>query len=551
MADFTKPALNSTYTNFITELKARDNEVASLFSSGSTFTGTYPVRAIRWDSTNKKFLRRNAANNDWERIEGVGGTVNFANLETDGNLTATGNVSGVNLTATGQIQGRGLNVTGNTAPANGIYLPAANQIRFTTNSTGRLTILSNGFVGIGKINPLYTLDITGTFRINNGSNDSYLEVGRDGTGNRNAYIDLVGDETYNDYGLRLQRFNTGENAVSSLIHRGTGNLEISATEAADIVLKTNNTTRLIVDDSSTGIGLGNMTAASHALHIKRDDPNGVYIRMQNSEGSAYIGADGDACQIYGDTVYLLSEGGTQYLASTSSLFDIKTAAKVNGNLEVTGTINASVTGTTDNANDINIDERNDNVNYQVTFSALGNNGYERQLIDTDDTHFIYNPSQALLTGLNITCNNLTATGTVSVTASDSLLFGGIGISASGNRWGVFTPVGGDGVMEIGRYIDFHIADNSTVDSSGRIDMDGTDFVFNKSIVPTGSINLGSANARWQNLYVNDLNLSNKGNANSVDGTWGDWTLQEAENTVYMLNNRNGKKYKINMTEVEM
>ena len=35
MSDFTKPALNSTYTNFITELKARDNTISSLFSDYS------------------------------------------------------------------------------------------------------------------------------------------------------------------------------------------------------------------------------------------------------------------------------------------------------------------------------------------------------------------------------------------------------------------------------------------------------------------------------------------------------------------------------------
>ena len=44
-------------------------------------------------------------------------------------------------------------------------------------------------------------------------------------------------------------------------------------------------------------------------------------------------------------------------------------------------------------------------------------------------------------------------------------------------------------------------------------------------------------------------MSNEGSANSVDGTWGDWTLQEGEDTLYMLNNRNGKKYKMNLTEV--
>ena len=60
---------------------------------------------------------------------------------------------------------------------------------------------------------------------------------------------------------------------------------------------------------------------------------------------------------------------------------------------------------------------------------------------------------------------------------------------------------------------------------------------------------GSTSNRWRNIYTNDLNLSNEGGANSVDGTWGDWTLQEGEDTLYMLNNRNGKKYKMNLTEV--
>ena len=64
-----------------------------------------------------------------------------------------------------------------------------------------------------------------------------------------------------------------------------------------------------------------------------------------------------------------------------------------------------------------------------------------------------------------------------------------------------------------------------------------------------SQDLGSSSTRWDNLYVNDLQLSNKGSQNSVDGTWGDWTLQEGENDLYMLNNRSGKKFRIKMEEV--
>ena len=65
---------------------------------------------------------------------------------------------------------------------------------------------------------------------------------------------------------------------------------------------------------------------------------------------------------------------------------------------------------------------------------------------------------------------------------------------------------------------------------------------------TNTTDLGASSKRWRVIYTNDLELSNKGSQNSVDGTWGDWTLQEGETDIFMLNNRTGKKYKINMTE---
>ena len=90
----------------------------------------------------------------------------------------------------------------------------------------------------------------------------------------------------------------------------------------------------------------------------------------------------------------------------------------------------------------------------------------------------------------------------------------------------------------------------------HFDTDRGIFYFNKKLQingncePYGSHDLGASGNRWQNLYVNDLQLSNESSGgNSVDGTWGDWTLQEGEDTIFMLNNRNGKKYKMNLTEV--
>ena len=66
---------------------------------------------------------------------------------------------------------------------------------------------------------------------------------------------------------------------------------------------------------------------------------------------------------------------------------------------------------------------------------------------------------------------------------------------------------------------------------------------------TNSTDLGTTNERWRVIYTNDLELSNKGSQNSVDGTWGDWTLQEGESDLFLINNRSGKKYKFNLTEV--
>lgn len=63
-------------------------------------------------------------------------------------------------------------------------------------------------------------------------------------------------------------------------------------------------------------------------------------------------------------------------------------------------------------------------------------------------------------------------------------------------------------------------------------------------------NLGTNTQRFANIYSADLQLSNvNAHPNSVDGTKGDWTLQEGESDIFMINNITGKKFKINLTEV--
>ncbi len=72
-----------------------------------------------------------------------------------------------------------------------------------------------------------------------------------------------------------------------------------------------------------------------------------------------------------------------------------------------------------------------------------------------------------------------------------------------------------------------------------------------NLLPDGDndADLGSSSKRWANLYTGDLNLSNEGSSNKVDGTSGSWTIQEGNSDLFLINNLSGKKYKFNLTEV--
>ena len=76
-------------------------------------------------------------------------------------------------------------------------------------------------------------------------------------------------------------------------------------------------------------------------------------------------------------------------------------------------------------------------------------------------------------------------------------------------------------------------------------------ITNDGIQPASdnSYDLGTTSLRWRNIYTNDLQLSNEGSSNDVDGTWGSYTIQEGAEDLFLINRRNGKKYKFNLTEV--
>jgi hypothetical protein len=208
-----------------------------------------------------KSLVYNGTSSKWEPQTLSGGGVTSLSGLNDVDLSALGNgkalvynSSASKWTAQTISGGSGVTVAGTTGKI----------AKFTGGSAVSDSVIteSNNNVGIGTDTPNATLEVSGSI-LTSGQNtdDARLELGSDRTGNGNAYIDLHGDATYTDYGLRIIRNGSGANASSNITHRGTGSLGIVTEDAANISFATSNETRMLI--SSTGkVGVGTITPSN-------------------------------------------------------------------------------------------------------------------------------------------------------------------------------------------------------------------------------------------------------------------------------------------------
>ncbi len=220
--DYTWAQVNKT-TSSIGDITTKDHHLLSgladddhtqyLLKTGGTLTGllytnmTTPVHHFQEAGATKLSI-------GWQN--GPGGALN--NLS--GNLTIVNNSADIYIDAA--------------VAAKSIYM------RTGVTPTTRLTIADTL---ISSAIPLAVGD--------NVINLDSIEVNVNSSGNRYAYIDLHGDDTYTDYGLRLMRYNTGPNADGALAHRGTGALILSVDDAGSFYINVNAVSRFSI--GSTGI----------------------------------------------------------------------------------------------------------------------------------------------------------------------------------------------------------------------------------------------------------------------------------------------------------
>ncbi|MCD4771509.1 hypothetical protein K8R30_03790 [archaeon] len=201
------------------------------------------------------------------------------------------------------------------------------------HSTGELELgpitLSGSDVGIGTTSPSQRLDVVGNIEANGNIRipataepGRAIEIGTGRTENGYAYIDLIGDATYTDYGFRLIRNNNGANANSRIIHRGAGALQMMALESGPVWLGSDGSVDMaIISGGNVGIGTINPVARFEVA-------GGRVEFTANSDASGAVGSGtleiANALRFDGNEI-ITNTGSTLYVQNDN-----------NGDLQVDG-----------------------------------------------------------------------------------------------------------------------------------------------------------------------------------------------------------------------
>ena len=362
MANWNNPQLTSTYTNFLAEVKARDDDIAVQFSTGTI--SNQPDGAIKWDSSANIWKKWSASGSSWGALTG---TYAFpAITATTGGFSSNVTITGT-LDASNTISGASFIPDGSTAPANGMYLPSSNTLGFSVSGGQKASLNATGL------------------KLGTGTASCKLDV--------DGGIKVAGGTTHGSHGYSFRTNDTDAGMFSPANN--------------ELTFLTNGSRRLTLEGDKVGINIDN--PLTH-LHLKGGGSSETTFRIENSEGSFNLKADGDKAYYYADEHIFSSQQGSGNWATlngtglginvtpSSYKLDVTGNTRVTGNLTVTGNITGVVSGTAVNCTNVDIaTDTSTNADHYVNFTNT-QSGIQR--IQTDST-LKYNPATDTLKVTNL------------------------------------------------------------------------------------------------------------------------------------------------------
>ena len=306
-------------------------QLASYLTQSSAST-TYLTKTsasttyLTQSSASSTYLTRTSASTTYSTIVSptFSGTVNAAAVNMNGVLS----LNNYNITGVGNLEfndggvGEGLSWLGGNGwkvyeSPNSLINSASGNFQIVQDSTRRLTIDSSSGILSTHRSLFIGDDRTSTESL-------YLEIGAGRSASGYAYIDLIGDTTYTDYGLRIIRNNTGANTDSVISHRGTGIMAISAQDAGSVRLSTNGTSR--VEVKSTGdVGIGTTSPLAN-LHIIDSAAAVSDIRLGNNVNGTVMNLFSSTADLQINNV--TATGSLSLGTNNTSRFLINSAGKI-------------------------------------------------------------------------------------------------------------------------------------------------------------------------------------------------------------------------------
>ena len=227
-------------------------------STGTTPTGTSLISYMSWANTNSNQFQVHNSSAFLPVID-----------------ISTGTSAGTHIAKPGTtaIPGYRFLDSSGSATQSGMGLPADTRLGFFVAGSEKLTVLSDGKVGIGTTSPGSALEVVGNADISSTTTDAIFNIrALASDSSKNAYLDFVADTTYTDYGLRIIRNSGGANSDSVIAHRGTGSLKLDTDEAAPIVFTTNTADRWKINEN------GVFLWAAHTASLTTNaDSTGVIV----------------------------------------------------------------------------------------------------------------------------------------------------------------------------------------------------------------------------------------------------------------------------------